>query len=231
MWIPIESDPDILTEYLQSLSLSGYYLIDVPVIEEAASMGLFDEHNVRSYIFLFESNDKAKSDLVGRLEENDNNLAGVFYMKQTISNACGTMALYHAFLNSCPSSELSKYSLIGNFYYKAMTLKTPEERATLFEKNEEAEQLHQSMALQGQTECPNEEQMRNIKPHYVALVWANKQIFELDGCKPGPVNHGCCAEEVHFRIQALDVIKKLMARDPDNYNYGVIALCAPKAST
>src|SRR5699024_1176465 len=55
-WIPLESDPDIMSDYLRTLTLTDHYLIDVPVIDEAEELGIFAGHNVKAFIFLYEIN-------------------------------------------------------------------------------------------------------------------------------------------------------------------------------
>ena len=65
---------------------------------------------------------------------------------------------------------------------------TPEERGELLQKAaDQIMSVHQELAQEGQTELnPNEE----VNHHFVALVHKDGFLYELDGRKEFPINHG-----------------------------------------
>lgn len=63
---------------------------------------------------------------------------------------------------------------------------TAEERGKLLENDTSFTDAHQSLALEGQTNANNEE----VIHHFVVFVNFNNELYELDGRKSGPINHG-----------------------------------------
>ncbi|OON23388.1 ubiquitin carboxyl-terminal hydrolase, family 1, partial [Opisthorchis viverrini] len=103
---------------------------------------------VLAVIMLYPLHDSYTDDGIGQSVDNPH----VFLVKQTISNACGTIALLHGIMN-------------------------------------------------------------------------NEQFLEFkDGRKDLPVLHGRTSRETLLE-DACEVVKKFMARDPDNVNFTVVALC------
>lgn len=70
-----------------------------------------------------------------------------------------------------------------------------------------------------QTECES---------HFIAFIPKNGRIYELDGFKSCPVDHGACSEE-EFLVKGSAVIRAFMDRDPDNLNFSMIVLAAAQA--
>jgi ubiquitin carboxyl-terminal hydrolase L3 len=66
---------------------------------------------------------------------------------------------------------------------------------------------------------------RECNSHFIAFVPKNGRIYELDGYKKCPVDHGACSEE-EFLTKGSAEIRKFMERDPDNLNFSMIVLCA-----
>lgn len=50
-------------------------------------------------------------------------------------------------------------------------------------------------------------------------------LYELDGRKSCPINHGPCTQETLLE-GATNVVKKFMERDPDEVRFTIIALAA-----
>lgn len=225
-WIPLESDPEIMTEYLQLLSLTGHYLVDIPLLDEAEEMGIFQANNVVAYIFLYEITPNSEADLVGNYEMDEKVLKNLYFMRQTAKNACGSVALFHSYLNTILPEQIEPESVIGKFRLATLE-KSPAERAELFESNSIIAEHHRKAATQGQSDVPSGEKLDNIDYHYVSLVYHNGFMLELDGRRPSPINHGPVEKE-KFKTEVLGVIKKLMQRDPNNLHYSILALAEPQ---
>ena len=75
----------------------------------------------------------------------------IYYMKQTVSNACGTVALVHAIANNRDKIELGDDGFLAKFLDDTKN-DSPEVRAEKLEKNEELSQAHDEVAHQGQTQ-------------------------------------------------------------------------------
>lgn len=142
----------------------------------------------------------------------------LFYMKQTVHNACGTVALVHSVLNNLDAIKLND-GVLKSYYEKAKDL-TPEERGKLLEADEAFTTSHQELAQEGQTAAdPNEE----VNHHFISLVNKNGILYELDGRKSFPIEHGSTTADSLLK-DAANVCKEFMARDPTEIRFTILAL-------
>ncbi|MGH0141292.1 UNVERIFIED_CONTAM: hypothetical protein FKN15_073325 [Acipenser sinensis] len=75
----------------------------------------------------------------------------VYFMKQTISNACGTIGLIHAVANNQDRLEFGPGSALKKFLSESSSL-SPEKKAKFLEEDESIRVTHESSAQEGQTE-------------------------------------------------------------------------------
>jgi len=121
----------------------------------------------------------------------------IIWIKQTIGNACGTMAMLHALANS--PVELQPESPIAQFIDQCKFI-TPLERAKLLEDTPLFKTIHAETAVTGQTAPPEN---LNVDLHFTCFVEAPdasvrtsttktypRRLIELDGNRDGPVDHG-----------------------------------------
>jgi len=146
----------------------------------------------------------------------------LFYMKQTISNACGTVALMHSVANNVGGAITLKDGPLKAFLEATKDL-SPEERAEKLEANDDICKSHDAAAKEGQTRAPGRED--SVDYHFVAFVQVDGQLYELDGRKSAPIVKGRSSPE-SFLNDAADACKEYMARDPDNINFTMVALTA-----
>ncbi|KAF0026667.1 hypothetical protein F2P81_021404 [Scophthalmus maximus] len=144
----------------------------------------------------------------------------VYFIKQTIGNACGTIGLIHAVANNQQHLEFDGDSALKTFLDKT-TKMTPKERAAFLEKDESIRVTHESSAQEGQTEAPSLDDKVNL--HFIAFVNVGGQLYELDGRKPFPIIHSKTSEDT-FLEDAVEVCKVFMARDPQEVRFTIIAL-------
>merc|ERR1719283_434404 len=97
----------------------------------------------------------------------------------------------------------------------------PEEIAKYMENDENLCFVHEESALEGQTEAPSNQDRTNL--HFVSLVHVDGILYELDGRKPFPINHGPSSDDT-FLHDAAAVCSKFMARDPDELHFSMLAL-------
>lgn len=114
---------------------------------------------VHAVIFLYPSEDKTIDQDFTCLSESAEERAAkdrelgtdLYIIKQTISNACGTIALIHAIANNLSEFKFSKDSVVKRFIDSTMD-KSPEERGVLLEKEDVLAQAHEECAESGQSE-------------------------------------------------------------------------------
>uniref|UniRef100_A0A669F6R6 Ubiquitin carboxyl-terminal hydrolase n=1 Tax=Oreochromis niloticus TaxID=8128 RepID=A0A669F6R6_ORENI len=100
----------------------------------------------------------------------------VYFIKQTIGNACGTIGLIHAVANNQAHLEFEPDSPLKKFLEQTSKM-TPEERATFLEKDESIRVTHESSAQEGQTEAPSLDEKVNL--HFIAFVNVGGHLYEL----------------------------------------------------
>lgn len=140
-------------------------------------------------------------------------------MKQTIHNACGTIALVHAILNN-PDIDLDDKGVLSNYFGKTKDL-SPDERGKILEGDISFTDTHQELAQEGQTATPDIN--TKVNHHFIALIHRDGELYELDGRKSFPVKHGATTPE-NLGYDAAEVCKKFMAIDPHNLGFSVLAL-------
>ncbi|XP_033003849.1 ubiquitin carboxyl-terminal hydrolase isozyme L3 isoform X2 [Lacerta agilis] len=224
-WLPLEANPDVTNQFLKQLGIHpSWQFVDVYGMEpELLSMV---PRPVCAILLLFPVTEKYET---FRTEEEEKIKAqgqevkpSVYFMKQTISNACGTIGLIHAIANNRDKINFETDSSLKKFLDDSMPM-SPEERAKYLETYEAIRVTHESSAHEGQTEAPSIDEKVDL--HFIALVNIDGNLYELDGRKPFPINHGQSSDDT-FLEDAVEVCKKFMERDPDELRFNAIALAA-----
>ncbi|KAL0248243.1 hypothetical protein GEMRC1_003479 [Eukaryota sp. GEM-RC1] len=232
-WIPLEANPDVLNRFISKLGVpSKYSFVDVFGLDP--ELLAFVPQPVRAVIFLFPITDKTETfsqQEEESLQEQDIplNPPNVFYTKQTIPNACGTIATIHSILNNEDIvQELEDESWFLEFLNESKAL-TPEQRACLLEgspKNpspvaSRLKTVHEEMSVQGQSSVPDAADP--VWLHFVAFVNKDGYLYELDGRKSRPIVHQSTSED-SFLNDCADVARKFISR-VDSIEFNMIALC------
>ena len=132
-----------------------------------------------------------------------------------VANACGTIGILHSVaavsdLTGGPAT-LKAGSWFDTFLRSTLD-KSPEERAAELEVDEGAAECHDEVVAQGQSEVVDDtwkcvlceavaQQSRHhfiirnspcpiACSHFIALVHKGGSLYEMDGRKDGPINHG-----------------------------------------
>lgn len=134
------------------------------------------------------------------------------------------MALIHSVFNNLKVIDLKEGSVIKKFYDKVKNL-SAEESGKLLEQDKEFINIHQALAVEGQTSAPPSDAV--INHHFIALVNVGDELFELDGSKDYPITHGPTKEDT-FLNDAARVCKEFIARDPKDVNFTIMALASAK---
>jgi ubiquitin carboxyl-terminal hydrolase L3 len=104
VWFPLESNPEIMTDYMEKLGLNTdvYSFHDVFSTEDWALEMI--PRPVLSVLLLFpispQSENHAEAEANSIIRDGQKVSSSVHFMKQTISNACGTIALLHCISNA-----------------------------------------------------------------------------------------------------------------------------------
>lgn len=212
-WPPLESNPDIFTEYLHAVGMSKQWAVG-EVFGFDEELLAFLPQPVVGVIVAIERLKKADDTQKGSAD-----LSSIvpYYQKQhgKLDNACGIIACLHAALNNLDQIALEKDSVLEKFQQRVQA-KTPEERANELENDKDFQQQHKGHAAQGQSNMAANQS--EVKHHFVAFVVnKDKQLVELDGTKKGPlvIEEGCqdvlraSIKEIQKRLGAGDISESL----------------------
>jgi len=186
-WCLIESDPGVFTELIHKFGVSGVQVEELWSLDKE----LFQDLNpVYSLIFLFKWT--ADEEVVGTIVQ-DSRLDNIFFAKQVINNACATQAILSALMNiSDPAvnlgptlQELKEFCSSFDAGMKGLTLSNSDQIRT----------VHNSFARQTLFEFDAKAATKDDDVfHFVTYVPIQGRLYEIDGLKAGPVDHGAIPE-------------------------------------
>ncbi|VFQ70527.1 unnamed protein product [Cuscuta campestris] len=218
-WLPLEANPDVMNQFIWGLGVPedqaeccDVYGLDVDLLAMVPKP-------VLAVLFLYpitsqSEDERIQEDSKIKLQEVS---SGVFFMKQTVGNACGTIALLHAIGNITSKIKLVEGSFLDKFF-KSTANMDPLERAKFLENDDEMEDAHSVAATAGDTEATD-----NVNTHFICFAIADGQLYELDGRRSGPILHGKSSPDTLLQDVA-KVIQKMIEKNPESNEFNVIAL-------
>ena len=222
-WFPLESNPEVMNTYMGKLGLNTglYRFVDIFSTEEwALDMVPKPALAVLLLFPLANVEEEHRLNQAREIEANGQHVGeNVFYMKQTIGNACGTIGLLHAVGNArrIQADLVVPGSHLETLLDTTSTLE-PEKIAEHLENDNTLEEVHTDAATQGQTEV-----VEDIDNHFVCFVQVDGHIYELDGRKQFPINHGPSSTDT-FLQDAVNVVQQFMSRQPEEQRFTMVAL-------
>lgn len=224
-WQPLESNPEVINKYLTNVGLdtSEYSFQELLSFEPWAQEMV--QPPVLGLLYIYEITDKQeehRQQEEERIKKDGQHVdPQIFYMKQYADNACGTVGVFHILGNVGAeySHVIQQGSLLDKFFTSAKG-KTPEEAGNIFQNHDELKEKHVEATLEGHT---NVEEHQDTRNHFIAFVQRGGHLYELDGRKSRPINHGPTTPET-FLADACTAAQRFMEREPENLNAGMIVL-------
>ena len=221
-WIPLEANPEVMDAFIHRLGVNDKWTCaDVYSLDE--EMLMMVPRPVLAVFMVYPITDKSETELIGKYSPNETDLKGgkLYFMQQTIGNACGTVALVHAVANNCEQLGVDPNSTFGKFIDGSKTL-PPIERCKLLGSNKALSDAHGDLSVQGQSDVPPPETCTNL--HFVAFINHNGTLYEMDGRKEAPVQHRPTTSDTVLE-DTVAVVKQFIERDPKLITFSLIALC------
>lgn len=223
-WLPLESNPAVMNKFMTGLGVPGaWQCTDVYGLDEELLamvpqpvLSLILLHPLSGKEEEFAAQQEEKIDADGQ-EVSEN----VYFMKQCVGNACGTVALIHAIANNMGKIELDDGPL-KEFLEKTKEM-SPEDKGTALENDEGISKAHEESAQEGQTEAPDRE--AKLDMHFVAFVEVDGTLYELDGRKKFPINHGSTSADTLLK-DAAEACREFIKREPEESRFALVALAS-----
>lgn len=213
----MEINPEMLNKMMDKLGVGGSWrFVDVLGLEEEQLSTV--PKPCCALMLLFPLTQQHES---FRKQQADNVAAGseVYFLKQTVGNSCGTIALLHAVSNNKVHMTFDDGSALKKFLDDTADMSI-DERAKQFEENQAIKEAHNDIAAQGQ--CRPEADDVNF--HFIAFANVNGQLYEFDGKMEGAINHGTTKNET-FVTDAAKVCRCFMDREKGEVRFSAVALC------
>ncbi|KFR07821.1 Ubiquitin carboxyl-terminal hydrolase isozyme L1, partial [Nipponia nippon] len=147
----------------------------------------------------------------------------VYFLKQTVSNSCGTIGLIHAVANNKDKVKLDEGSVLKKFLDETADL-SPEERAKHFANNKAIQEVHNSVAQEGQLYLmvSPEVEDNSVNFHFILFVNVDGHLYELDGRMPFPVNHGTSSGDLLLKDSA-KICRQFTEREKGEVRFSAVA--------
>ncbi|ORC91857.1 putative ubiquitin carboxyl-terminal hydrolase [Trypanosoma theileri] len=227
-WLPLESNPEVLNNYLKGLGIKEPKVAFYDVFGLDPDLLAFVPRPVFAMMLLFPVTDKIeeaekeallrqKDEVKEFMEKNK-----FFFSRQTIANACGTMAVIHALMNNIDRvGDLQEGSPLYDLRKVGMDM-LPEERAKFIENYPTLDEEHRKACEEGVPE--NQSIDADTDLHFTCFVKINNRCVELDGRNPVPLLHDVCSDDESFLIAAAQAMKDRINLEPSSVRYNIIAL-------
>lgn len=224
-WRCLEANPAVISDYVKSLGGPADVLFeDVVSLEPWAEEML--PGKVLALLFVFPLTERAveRRKTVETTAVDEDSSSQLWFTRQEVANACGTVALLHVFANLQHQLALVPEKPLAKFIAKCRSLDS-RRRAAALKEDDEMASAHRKAEDKGQSA-----HQEDVAEHFVAFVDVNGKLFEFDGRCSGPVSHGDIPENSSFFQHAVRVIQsEFIAKDPENLRFSLIAVS--KAAT
>nr|XP_034961992.1 ubiquitin carboxyl-terminal hydrolase BAP1 [Zootoca vivipara]XP_034961993.1 ubiquitin carboxyl-terminal hydrolase BAP1 [Zootoca vivipara] len=206
-WLELESDPGLFTLLVEDFGVKGVQ------VEEIYDLQSKCQGPVYGFIFLFKWIEERRSrrkvsTLVDETSVIDDDIVNnMFFAHQLIPNSCATHALLSVLLN-CSSVDLGPTLSRMKEFTKGFS---PESKGYAIGNAPELAKAHNSHARPEPRHLPEKQNgisaVRTMEAfHFVSYVPIKGRLFELDGLKVYPIDHGPWAEEEEWTDKARRVI-------------------------
>ncbi|XP_060621827.2 ubiquitin carboxyl-terminal hydrolase BAP1 [Anolis sagrei] len=206
-WLELESDPGLFTLLVEDFGVKGVQ------VEEIYDLQSKCQGPVYGFIFLFKWIEERRSrrkvsTLVDETSVIDEDIVNnMFFAHQLIPNSCATHALLSVLLN-CNSVDLGPTLSRMKEFTKGFS---PESKGYAIGNAPELAKAHNSHARPEPRHLPEKQNgisaVRTMEAfHFVSYVPIKGRLFELDGLKVYPIDHGPWAEDEEWTDKARRVI-------------------------
>ncbi|XP_024083085.1 ubiquitin carboxyl-terminal hydrolase calypso isoform X1 [Cimex lectularius] len=190
-WLELESDPGLFTLLLEDFGVKGVQVEEIYDLQKSL------EGPVYGFIFLFRWIEERRSrrKIVDQSEMyvNDEEIVNnIFFAQQMVPNSCATHSLLSVLLN-CANIQLG--STLSRLKGHTVGM-DPENKGWAIGNSPELARAHNSHAMpQAKRRLDKSSGVSTGRYtgeayHFVSYVPINGHLFELDGLKPSPIDHG-----------------------------------------
>lgn len=223
-WVPLVSDPELFEDYAKNIGGPPNVKFHDVLSTEDWALEMIGGKPL-GLVLLF----PLKPSIEDRTKKEDEQLSSsdiqkqlpskVWFTKQTVGNACGTVGLLHVFGNC--QEILAEGKALRCFYEKVRDM-TPDDRAKALETDKSIAFAHRGIANRGPGKPATEHD--EVAHHFVAFVQVDNHLIELDGRRKVPINRGSTSTQGFLKDAARLVKREFMDKDPGEVGYSMMAV-------
>lgn len=227
-WMPLEGNPEVLNKYIRNLGVKNEDYEFVEVIGFDDDLLAFVPQPVSAVLLIFPITEQHEQHRQKELEEathtpTDHSQA-IYFLKQTVGNACGSIAVIHSIANNLDQFQLDQHRPLAHFL-ETTKLMSPEQRAEHLEHAIDMATANDVIAEEGESRVIDRDEQVNL--HFVCFVNVNNELYELDGRHPHPIKHAVqlsSGQSLDLLRATKDVIVKLIETSAGDIRFSVMAL-------
>ncbi|KAJ1665406.1 hypothetical protein IW140_003375 [Coemansia sp. RSA 1813] len=185
-WCLIESDPGVFTELIQNMGVKDVQVEELYSLDTETLRAM---EPVYGLIFLFKWQPTTGTRSSVSYQQEQQQPENVYFAQQIIQNACATQAILSILMNR--EKDLDIGETLSNLRSFSIDL-PPDMRGLALTNCDELRKVHNSFqrieAFLNDIHRPATEDDDVF--HFVSYVPVNGRLYELDGLKPAPIDHG-----------------------------------------
>lgn len=210
-WCLIESDPGVFTQLIKKFGAKGVQVEELWTMEEGIFENLRPVHGL-IFLFKFLQHEEPAGPVV-----TDNRLDKIYFAKQVINNACATQAVVSLLLN-CTHPDVDIGPELTKLKEFSMSF-DPRMRGLTLSNSQTIRMAHNSMSPYMHFEFDQKMASKDDDVyHFIGYMPIEGRLYELDGLREGPIDHGPIAPEQDW----LDVVRPIIMKRINIYTEGEI---------
>jgi ubiquitin carboxyl-terminal hydrolase L3 len=227
-WMPLEGNPEVLNKYLKNLGVKNDDYEFVEIIGFDEELLEFIPQPVIAVLLIFPITEEHEKGRLNELEQAAHTppdySQAIYFLRQNIGNACGSIAVIHSIANNLEKFQLDLHKPLAQFL-ETTKLMTPEQRAEHLKHAMDMAAANDASAEEGESRVIDRDEHVNL--HFVCFVNVNNELYELDGRHPHPIKHsvqGQSGESLDLLRSTKNVILKLVENAGGDIRFSMMAL-------
>jgi ubiquitin carboxyl-terminal hydrolase L3 len=227
-WMPLEGNPEVLNKYIKNLGVKNDNYEFVEIIGFDEELLEFVPQPVSAVLLIFPITEDHEQHRHKEFEEAEHSppdySQAIYFLKQTVGNACGSIAVIHAIANNLEKFQLDLHKPLAQFL-ETTKLMTPEQRAEHLKHAMDMATANDNIAEEGESRVIDRDEHVNL--HFVCFVNVNNELYELDGRHPHPIKHTVeiqPGQSLDLLRSSKDVILKLIENAGGDIRFSMMAL-------
>ncbi|CAH1785731.1 unnamed protein product [Owenia fusiformis] len=224
-WCLIESDPGVFTELIKGFGVTGAQVEEIWSLDPESFANLRPVHGL-IFLFKWKPDDTPQGSLV-----QDSRLEKIFFAKQVINNACATQAILSILLNA-EHKDIKLGETLGSFREFTQSFDAATKGLSI-SNSDQIKKVHNSFARQEMFEFDKSLAKKDDDVfHFIGYLPIDGRLYELDGLKEGPIDHGSIPEGSDWLDSARPVIEKRIQKyAADEIHFNLMAIVSDRKMT